>query len=144
MRRIFGMGLTLAFCSILVAAPASAQIGFGIKAGLNVANLEDLKTIDTAEELEKEAMTGFVGGAYVKFPMGPMRLQVEGLYSVKGAKGTSHIGLSSAPWETKLTYLEIPALLKYEFTTPVLRPYVFGGGSVAFLMRPSPVQSPIA
>lgn len=134
MHRNIGMILTLALCGLLLAAPASAQIGFGIKAGLNIANLEDLETIDSTEELEKEANTGFVGGAYVKFPMGPIRLQVEGLYSVKGAKGSAYNGLSSAQWETKLTYLEFPVLLKYEFPTPVLRPFVYGGGQVSFLM----------
>jgi hypothetical protein len=57
------------------------------------------------------------------------------LYSLKGAKGNSHNGLSSEPWETKLTYIEVPLLLKYELPTPVLKPFIYGGASVAFLMK---------
>ncbi len=135
MRRIFAIGMALALCSILVAGPAAAQMGFGIKGGLNIADLNDLKAIDSIDDLEQESKTGFVGGGYLKFPLGPLRLQVEGLYSLKGAKGHSFNGLSSEPWETKLTYLEIPVLLKFEFPTPVLKPFLYGGASVALLMK---------
>ncbi len=135
MGRIFGIGLVIVVCSVLMAGPATALVGFGIKGGLNVADLNDLKTIDTIEQLEQESKTGFVGGAYLKFPFGPFKLQVEGLYSLKGAKGSSHNGLSSEPWETKLTYFEVPLLLKYELPTPALKPFFYGGASVAFLMK---------
>jgi Outer membrane protein beta-barrel domain len=136
LRRTTEFWLVMAILGLLVATPAAAQMGFGIKGGLNVADLSDLKTVDTWEEFENESKTGFVGGGYVKFPLGPMRLQVEGLYSLKGAKGTTGGGsFSSEPWETKLTYLEIPVLLKYEFPTPALKPFIYGGASVAFLMK---------
>ena len=132
MRRIFAIGMTLALCSILLAGPATAQIGFGIKGGLNIADLSDLESIDSIDDLESESKTGLVGGAYVKFPFGPLRLQIEGLYSLKGAKGSS---LGTKPWETKLTYIEVPVLLKYELPTPLLKPFFYGGASIAFLME---------
>ncbi len=135
MRRIFGIGLVLLVSSVLMAGPAAAQMGFGIKGGLNIASLNDLKSIDTIDQLEQESKTGFVGGVHLKFPLGVFKLQVEGLYSLKGAKGTSHNGLSSEPWETKLTYIEVPLLLKYELPTPALKPFFYGGASVAFLMK---------
>jgi len=135
MRRIFGLGLVLSVCCVLVAGPATAQMGFGIKAGLNLADISDLETVDTIDELEQEATTGFVGGAYLKFPMGPFKLQIEGLYSLKGAKGSTRTNLGTQPWETKLTYFELPILLKYELPTPALKPFIYGGASVAFLMK---------
>ncbi len=137
MQRKFGLGIVLVLVGMMLAGPASAQLGFGVKGGLNVADLKDLETVDTLDKFEKESQTGFVGGAYVKLPFGPFRLQVEGLYSRKGAKGTSSSGpsLASKPWETRLTYLEIPVLLKYEFPTPLLKPFFYGGASLAFLMK---------
>jgi len=135
MRRIFTAALLLVLCGVFV-APASAQMGFGVKGGLNFSEFGSLKTIDTLDELESESKTDFVGGAYLKFPLGPFRLQVEGLYSLKGGEGQyRNNGLGTAPWATQLTYLEIPLLLKYEFPTPVLKPFIYGGGSVAFLMK---------
>ncbi len=73
-----------------------------------------LRAIDTLDQLESESKTDFVGGAYLKFPIGIFRLQVEGLYSLKGGEGQYHNqSLGSQPWETQLTYFEIPVLLRY-------------------------------
>lgn len=135
MRRIFAFGMALTLCSMVMAGPAAAIIGFGIKGGLNIADLSELESIDTVDELEQESKTGFVGGGFVKFPLGALRLQVEGLYSLKGSKGTSRGQLGTIPWEVKLTYFEVPVLLKYEFPTPLLKPFLYGGASVAFLMK---------
>lgn len=135
MRKLLWTALAVALCGILLVGSANAQMGFGVKAGLNMADLQDLKAIDTIDKLENESKTGFVGGAYLKFPFGPLKLQVEGLYSLKGAKGTSFNGLSSAEWETKLTYLEFPVLLRYEMPTPMLKPFFYGGASVALLTK---------
>jgi len=135
MRKFMGIGGAVALVLLVMAAPASAQLGFGVKAGLNIAKLSDLETIETLDELENEAKTGFVGGAFVKLPMGPFKLQVEGLYSVKGAKGNYIGSVGTVQWETKLTYFEFPVLLKYEFPTPALKPFFYGGGSVAFLNK---------
>ncbi len=136
MRRIFATGMALALCSLFLAGPALAQMGFGIKGGLNFSELSDIETIDTLDQLESESKTDFVGGAYLKFPVGIFRLQVEGLYSLKGGEGQYHNqGIGTQPWETQLTYFEIPVLLKYEFPTSILKPFLYGGGSVAFLMK---------
>lgn len=136
MRRIFTTAMALVLCLVFVAGPAAAQVGFGIKGGLNFAEFGDIETIDTLDELESESKTDFVGGAYIKLPLGLFRLQIEGLYSLKGGEGQyKNVGIGTAPWETQLTYLEIPVLLKYEFPTSVLKPFLYGGGSVAFLMK---------
>lgn len=137
MRKFLGIGWTLVLGLALTAAtPASAMLGFGfgVKAGLNIADLGALESIDSIDDLENEAQTGFVGGAYVKLPVGPLKLQIEGLYSIKGAKGTYRGSVSSSQWETRLTYLEIPVLLRFEMPSPAVTPYLFGGGSVAYLL----------
>ncbi|MCP4293805.1 MAG: PorT family protein [bacterium] len=134
MRKMIATGLVVVLSALLMGAPVWAGPSFGIKAGINIADLNDLETIESIDELEQEAKTGFVGGVHLKFPLGIFDLQLEGLYSMKGAKGQSIDGLSSRSWETKLTYFEVPLLLKYELPTPVLKPFVYGGASIAFLM----------
>ncbi len=136
MRRVFGFVLVLSLCSVLMAGSAWAVVGFGIKGGLNVSDFRSLETVDTLDRLETESKTGFVGGAYLKFPLGLLRLQVEGLYSMKGSKGASGPVEFTAKYnESKLTYLEFPVLLRYEFPTPVLKPFLYGGASVSILMK---------
>lgn len=139
MRKNLIMSLALVFCLGLVATPASAMLGFGfgVKAGLNISDLKSLKAIEDITDIESEAQTGFVGGAYVKLPFGPLKLQVEALYSVKGAEGHYRErggSLATQPWETRLKYLEFPVLARYEMPTPVLKPYFYGGAGMAFLL----------
>lgn len=117
---------------VMVAPATMAQMSFGIKGGLNIADLKDLEGLDSVESVTTESETGFIGGAYVNFPMGPFKLQVEGLYSLKGA--TSDNNLSNKITELKLTYFEVPLLLKYELPMPAIKPFIYGGGSMAFLM----------
>jgi len=120
---------------MMLLAPATwAQTGvsFGVKAGLNIADIKDLEEVDTVDEVTSEGKTGFIGGAYLKFPFGPFKLQAEGLYSIKGAE--TGFNLANKVSEIKLTYFEVPLMLKYEFPTPGIKPFVYGGGSVSFLM----------
>ena len=76
MRRIFAFGMALTLCSMVMAGPAAAIIGFGIKGGLNIADLSELESIDTVDELEQESKTGFVGGGFVKYGEVMTRLDV--------------------------------------------------------------------
>ena len=88
----------------LLAVPANAQPSFGLKAGLNVANFSG----DDANE--SEARLGFVGGLTARVPFTPMAaLQVEALYSQKGEEYLNTVGLTE---ETRINYLEIPAMVR--------------------------------
>ena len=134
--------LALLTTGLLIANAAMAVPGvpgpsFGVKAGLNFASLDKLEAIDTTDELESEAKRAFIGGAYMNFPLGAFKLQVEGLYSVKGSKGyvTSGLGTNRMSWEVRTDYLEIPVLLRFDLPTPVLKPYVFGGVSYGILLK---------
>ena len=133
---IMTVGLLTAGAALAV--PGVPGPGFGVKAGLNFASLDKLESIDTSDELESEARRAFIGGAYVNIPMGAFKLQVEGLYSIKGSKGyvTSGLGTNRmSSWEVRTDYLEIPVLLRLDLPTPVLTPYVFGGVSYGILLK---------
>ncbi|ELR73847.1 hypothetical protein C900_00011 [Fulvivirga imtechensis AK7] len=76
-------------------AGANAQVGLGVKAGLNFANL------DAAGD--PDAKTGYHFGAFAEIGLGGIALQPELLFSAKGAE------------DFDLSYLEIPILLKKNF-----------------------------
>jgi hypothetical protein len=121
---------------MLVAVPAVAGVGLGLKAGLNLANMSDLENIDSIDKIVNETKHGFIAGAHLAFPLSSaLKLQVEGLYAEKGSSGEASQGLDIEKWENKLTYLEVPLLLKLELPIPAVKPFIYGGGSVAFLLE---------
>lgn len=111
--------LTLAFA---VAANAEGT-AFGIKAGVNFANIAG----DDTDDLN--SLTGFVGGGFVDIPMSPtLSIQPEVFYSQKGAK-YEELGTDVS---IKLDYVDIPVLLKFTMTGEGARPYFLFGPSLAF------------
>lgn len=103
----------------------SAQIQFGLKAGVNISNLNGSDAGDL------DSRTGFLGGGFVTFDFGGMfSLQPEAFYSMKGAKGTDVLDGQSVTATLKLDYIEIPVLIKLNIplagASPV-RPSIFAG-----------------
>ncbi len=94
----------LAFAAVLLAAPASAQLAFGAKAGLNVATLNGDGTAGLDPRL------GLSAGLQARYSFTPtVGLQLEALYSQKGAKdeaGTADDG------SYQFDYIEIPVLVR--------------------------------
>lgn len=78
-----------------VVAFANAQVGFGIKGGLNFAN------VDVAGD--PDARTGYHFGAFAEIGLAGFAIQPEVLFSAKGAE------------DFDLTYLEVPILFKKNF-----------------------------
>jgi hypothetical protein len=133
MRMITGGILILALLATV--GPAAAQVGIGLKAGLNFADLQDVESLDSIDRIENETKHGFVLGGHLAFPLSSaLKLQIEGLYSVKGSTGEARDGLDVQKWENKLTYLDFPVLLKLELPTPALKPFLYAGGSVSVLL----------
>jgi hypothetical protein len=110
--------------ALLVAAPAQAQdITFGVKGGLNVANLN---TDDPDFEDITSAKTGFVGGAFATFGLGSLfAIQPELLYSQKGFKAEDDLFEVDA--QLAVNYFEIPILLKAQFDLSMFRPAIYAG-----------------
>lgn len=107
---------------MMLATNAFAGNEIGFKAGLNIANLSgDIEGADS--------YTGFAGGVFYKIamPNGNFAFQPELLYTMKGDK--------EGEGKIKLSYLEIPVLVKYEFPTEGnFKPNVFLGPFISFLM----------
>ena len=111
--------LALAVALLVSAASAHAQTSFGVKAGLNLANLSISEADDT---FEPENRTGFVAGVFVTLRGGGIfAFQPEVLISSQGAKFSDTVNSGTA----KIDYLQVPLLAR------------IGPSNVALVVGPS-------
>jgi hypothetical protein len=98
------------------------RLKFGLKAGLNYANVYDSQS----EEFHADAKLGFAGGAFISIPISKyLGLQPEILYSRKGFKGSGVILGNEYSFTRTTSYIDIPlqlALKPSEFLTFVAGP----------------------
>jgi hypothetical protein len=97
-----------------VTAPA-APVTYGVKAGINFADFRG----EFADLADTKVKMGFVGGAFAVYPFAPdLAVQIEALFSMKGAKsvsqGTDESGNPTRKFDDfwSLRYLEVPVLLR--------------------------------
>jgi hypothetical protein len=128
------IGLFIGFAFLLSAAsPAAAQLTFGVKGGLNVAKL----SFDPDEGFTPENRMGLVVGMLVTQPLrSRFGLQVEALYSQKGAKDEfSEEGIDFKQ-TIQLDYIEIPVLANVAVTsTDTVRFSLNAGPTFGFLVN---------
>jgi hypothetical protein len=101
--------LTIGIAAALLVCATSAQaqgVSFGVKAGLNLA---DLSIKDAGDAFEPSNRTGLVGGIFVIVPTGALvAFQPEVLVSMQGAKFTE-LGENGT---LKIDYLQVPLLAR--------------------------------
>ncbi len=119
-------GLSLAVVG-LTAGPASAQqktsVGF-----LGGADFTTLTGLDS--NVSVRSSTGFAGGFYLNFPVAKsLLIEPELFYANKGA------GIKGTETVLNLNYLEIPVLLRYEFTPENPGPFAYVGPYVGFNVK---------
>jgi len=74
-----------------------------------------------------ESRTAISGGISLRFPLGGMLdLEIDGIYAEKGTKISD--GGDSA--ELKLSYIDVPVLLRYTLGTSSAKPFLLAGGSL--------------
>lgn len=132
MRKIILLITTVAFMASYVVAQNSdsrSQFHFGIKAGLNFANVYD----EQGEEFRADGKSGFAGGAFATIPIGDLfGIQPEFLFSQKGFKATGSL-LGSKYGLTRTTnYIDVPLYLIVK-PLPVLT--ILAGPQFSYLMR---------
>ncbi|MGD0037874.1 MAG: porin family protein [Bacteroidota bacterium] len=132
MNRIIFIGFIL----VATTVAAFGQINItGITDGLNFA------TLGGSDALNVSTITQYAAGVFfeISFPLLPISIQPEVLYSVKGSKK----GPSAVPEAddvlsvTKVTtsYIDIPILVKYYLSSQVIKPFIFAGPSIGFLVN---------
>ena len=106
-------------------APLQAQ-RFGIIAGGTFSNIR------TSDDISSSNRTGTIFGATLQLPVSStFTIQPELLFLNKGAKftqSTKAVGGGSF----RLDYLEVPLLLRYDFSRGVVAPHIYAGPSVGF------------
>lgn len=117
MKKLLSLICILTLTVAFGVSEVAAQPSFGVRGGLNFANLNNVDDTDSR--------TGFMAGAYVNIgvPMSPISIQPEVLYTQKGY---------DAPLGTvKLDYIEVPVLAKFSFAPGPVTPHVYFGPYLA-------------
>ncbi len=97
----------LVILSALVTFVASAQIRFGVKGGVNIANIS---YSGSESQPPTQSITGYNGGAFLEIPLlSKWNLQPEVVYSAQGTTFNSQ----NMDVKVNYNYLNIPILLKY-------------------------------
>lgn len=85
------------------------QIGFGLKAGINSANLYDTDS----ESFDHNAKVGLAFGGFLSVPIGKViGFQPELMYSQKGYKGNGSILGADYEYTRKTDYIDVPLQLQ--------------------------------
>ena len=117
---LFPILFLMIFSFSLNQAEAQNRPGFGIRGGLNFANLNDI-------DADVDSRTGIMLGVYTNFliPNSPVYIQPEVLYTQKGYE----VGDGTV----KLDYIEIPVLARFDFITDGnITPNVYFGPYIGF------------
>ena len=114
--------LLLLFISTIFAFDASAQVKFGIKAGINFTSVNDIKFDDYKATLHSK--TGYQAGLLmqVRLPLG-FAIQPELRYASKGVSSSDSFPVIGKP-EFKMDYLELPVALQWGINLVLFRPYI--------------------
>ena len=116
--------------SLMLSNFSSAQ-GLGVKAGLNVVQFrgKDSENVDFI-------WTGAFGGFVFWDINQHFRIQPEFLFNIKGSEEEDPIIEKMDKMSTRLTYLDIPILMKYKFPTRgKLKPNIFIGPTLGWKMK---------
>ena len=100
------MKWAIAMLFVVIGVQASfsqAEVGLGLKAGLNLANVNATSPLTTFD-----SRTGYHAGAFLKVKLTKLAIQPEVLFSQQGTVKTT-----TASVEQTLSYVNIPIMLKF-------------------------------
>jgi opacity protein-like surface antigen len=104
-------GLFVCLAAIVLAGPSTswAQVGGGIKAGINLANVKGFNDAGT----DPSQRTGLIGGVFMTFGLAPVvAIQPEVLFSMQGSKLHFTSGSVDTDATAKIDYIQVPVLLR--------------------------------
>jgi hypothetical protein len=119
---------------LLALAGEGRAITFGVKGGLNFANIKASPV--TPDLPQFKTLPGFMGGVFVCFDVGPLAIQPELLYARRGTKVDLTIDSSPYTAEYRLDYFEGLLLLQWKILPAgPLKPVIFAGPSYGSLSK---------
>ena len=124
--REIAMSKVLMVCSALVftlaaAAPASAQVEFGVKGGASFGNISNKGLLPG----NLKTRTGWAAGVALSMRARVIGVGAEALYARRGLK-------SDGTGSLKLDYIDIPVYAKIQAPTPGISPFGYIGPQVSF------------
>lgn len=138
-----GTMLTAFLMVILLAGPAMANgyssqfksFDFGIKGGVNLANLD----WDPEQEIDWESFLRFGGGATLGFNITPtFGLDMDVLYMMKGTKAEGTLEAQGATcdveYELRLDYIVFKPMFRFTPIQDGASPYLLLGGELGYLL----------
>ncbi len=110
---LFSLGLSLSAMTLTSQAQTkSTDVKFGIKAGANLMHGGQFNVLGAY--YPSSYVPGFQVGAFMDFPLSSqVSLAPEVMYSQKGAKFTGTVGTNTGEVKTKIGYIDVPVLLKF-------------------------------
>lgn len=119
MKKSYLLIIIWSLITILSVQQANAQVDFGLRAGVNFANYNDIP-----DYADSNARIGLMAGAYldINLPISSFSIQPEVLYTQKGHT-------------LRTDYLEIPLLAKFSFTPGTINPHIYVGPYTAFFLN---------
>ncbi|WP_298396856.1 porin family protein [Flavobacterium sp.] len=100
---------TIGFSQETVSVDTRDSFKFGVKAGVNFANVYD----EEGQDFVAEGKTGFAAGGFLSIPFGKvLGFQPEVMYSQKGFKATGNLLGFGYDYNRTSTFLDIPLLLQ--------------------------------
>ncbi len=124
-------------CALGLVMPAQAQVRLGVMSGLNLASL----SVEPALEPDPSSFTAFGAGGVVQIRLSEnFAVQLEPMYLQKGARlegsfSDAEIDSSlsfNVNIKAKLSYLEVPAMLKLAMSTGAANSYLMAGPVIGF------------
>ena len=105
---------------------AEAQDGLqlGFRGGVSVASA----SVHLQETFSKSNRTGFAGGIFLNYDASVFGFQIGGQYTQKGVD----LDIGNVVNNFKLSYVEIPAVIKLGIPLGAIKPSVFGGAALGF------------
>ena len=114
MKKIASLIIGMFLCLLIV--PASAQINYGLRGGMNVSKLS--KNIDN---YNSSSATGWFVGPTVEFTVPIIGVGVDA--SVLYNRVNAEIGTRT----NEFNYLSVPLNLKYKLCVPIVQPFIYAG-----------------
>ncbi len=125
------LGIIIAASSFT--AYSQSKLSLGFEAGLNIANTNETPSSSFGSK------TGFIIGAVLDAPITPTFSIAPGLRFI--TKGNSYSGANGTASNTA-SVIEIDGLLKVKFPLTEVKPYVFAGPSLGFILSASYTETP--
>lgn len=129
MKRFFYSFLLLLFFAAV--QPSQAQVSFGVMAGLNFAELDDIDTGSAQRTFESRS--GYHIGVYTDLAGGPLALRIGVRYLDAGPLFEDGGIFDPNEDEFNVNFVTVPVDLRFRMNAPFVKPYVFGGPEFRFL-----------